>query len=134
MTAIRIRKPEHGKSNSLKDFLKSFNIAFGHHNRFLKPLSQLIFALVPVSAFNQSLMQNDPFFQFANSSPKRTLKRVGMLFAETLRRKPMANETLELCELAILDLIQRTVAFRTGGRDLIARRFAGRTIGSCLIL
>src|ERR1051325_2661631 len=56
-----------------------------------------------------------------------------MLFAKALRRKAVPNETLKMRKLAVFDFKQRTVAFRTGDRDLIAWWFACRTIGSCLI-
>src|SRR5262249_59430234 len=46
----------------------------------------------------------------------------------------VADKTLELRQLALLHLVERSVAFRTINRDLIARRFACRTIGRCLIL
>src|SRR5215217_5487956 len=56
-----------------------------------------------------------------------------MLFAEAFRREAMPNETLEVRELAVFSFINRTVALRTSDWDLVAWRFACRTIGVCLI-
>src|SRR5437868_13123386 len=46
----------------------------------------------------------------------------------------MTDETLEVCELTILNLVNRAIALRTSDWDLVPRRFARRTIGICLIL
>src|SRR5262245_6217005 len=45
----------------------------------------------------------------------------------------MSYETLEVRDLAIPHLVERSIAFRAHDRNFMARRFAFRTIGSYLI-
>src|ERR1041385_4022684 len=46
----------------------------------------------------------------------------------------MPDETLKVRKLAVFDFKQRAFAFGTSDRDLIAGRFACRTIDRCFIL
>src|SRR5215471_15772343 len=57
-----------------------------------------------------------------------------MLFAEAFRRKSVPDKTLEEREFTILNFVERSIAFRTGHRDLIARRLTCRMLSSSLVL
>jgi hypothetical protein len=76
----------------------------GVDDGFFQAFAQVIFAFIPL-ALGQLLVKHDPFFQFATGSPERPLQRFGVLLAKTLRRKPMTDKTLEVCELAVLNLV-----------------------------
>lgn len=105
--------------NSIQNLAQKFKVFSRRDDRFFQPFAQFIFALVPL-ALGQLLMKHDAFFQFAASSPERPLQRFGVLPAKALRRKPMTDKTLEECEFALLNLVERSVAFRTRDGDLVA--------------
>jgi hypothetical protein len=56
-----------------------------------------------------------------------------MLLAKTLRRKAVPNKTFKKRELTVSNLINWAIAFRARDRNLVARRFAGRTVCARLV-
>jgi hypothetical protein len=90
--------------HSIQNLAQKFEVFSRSDDRFFQPFAQLIFAFVPF-AFSQLLVKHNPFFQFAASSPERPFQRFGVLFAKALRRKPVTDKTLEVCQIALLKLV-----------------------------
>ena len=113
--------------DAIQDFAQQFQVFLGAAHGFFQSLEQFLFTLVAF-ALGQLLVKNDAFFQCSSGCPQSALECVGVLIAEAFRRKPMSNETLEIREFAVFDLVYRAVAFGTCQRNLVARRRGRRQL------